>query len=77
MKTKTWKKKKYVSIGIVKIHITLISQRIVELLNENIKGFRDIDWWSRMEDMVRLWMKTIKYELCVMISDMYFMRTQT
>ena len=52
---------------------TNITEKLVELLNENIKGFRDIDWWSRSKRYGKTMdAKTIKYELCVMISDMYF-----
>ena len=52
---------------------TNITQKLVELLNDNIKGFREIDWWSRSKRFGKsVDVKTIKYELCVLISDMYF-----
>lgn len=51
---------------------TNITDILVRLLDENIIGFRDIVWRSKSKRFNTLDAKTIKYELCVLISDAYY-----
>jgi len=52
---------------------TNITETLVDLLSDNITGFREVDWWSKSKRYGKsIDIKTIKYELCVLVSDAYF-----
>ena len=55
------------------IYNTNITEILVELMNDNISGFREVDWWSKSKRYGKsIDVKTIKYELCILVSDAYF-----
>lgn len=52
---------------------TNITEKLVELLNDNITGFREMGWISRSKRFGKsIDIKTIKYELCDLVSNAYF-----
>ena len=49
---------------------TNITETLVDLLSDNITGFREVDWWSKSKRYGKsIDIKTIKYELCVLVRD--------
>ena len=49
---------------------TNITEKLVELLNDNITGFREMGWISRSKRFGKsIDIKTIKYELCDLVSN--------